>query len=59
MGKQHDAELILAKLGLPKRQCNERSALTLLALAGVTSRANSRCKSPGPQCLAILAPSRR
>lgn len=35
MSKRHDAAEILKSLGLPKSQQNERSCLTLLALAGL------------------------
>lgn len=36
MSKRDDAKEILKSLGLPKRQQNERSCLTLLALAGLS-----------------------
>lgn len=35
MSKRDDALEIIRQLGLPKQQRNERSALTLLALAGL------------------------
>lgn len=38
MGRAEEAAQILAALGLPRKQQNERSALTLLALANVTKR---------------------
>lgn len=38
MSKTNDAEEILRSLGLPRSQQNERSCLTLLALAGLTKR---------------------
>lgn len=36
MSKRDDALEILKSLGLPKQQQNERSCLTLLALAGLS-----------------------
>ncbi len=36
MSKRDDAKEILKSLGLPKPQQNERSCLTLLALAGLS-----------------------
>lgn len=39
MGKTEEAAQILAALGLPQKQQNERSALTLLALANIPKRA--------------------
>ncbi len=38
MSRVDDAREILVSLGLPKQQTNERSALTLLALAGIGPR---------------------
>lgn len=38
MGKLEEAQEILAVLGLPRQQQNERSALTLLAFAGIGKR---------------------
>lgn len=38
MSKITEAKMILQELGLPPAQCNEMSALTLLALAGVKDR---------------------
>jgi adenine-specific DNA-methyltransferase len=38
MSKVDEARQILTALGLPKAQCNERSALTLLALANIGPR---------------------
>ena len=38
MGKREDAQEVIRSLGLPKQQQNERSCLTLLALAGLTER---------------------
>ena len=47
MSKVDEAREILAALGLPEKQRNERSALTLLALAGVGVRGSwQRTKRP-------------
>ena len=40
MSRTEDAVKILAALGLPRSQQNERSALTLLALAKIGPRAS-------------------
>ena len=42
MSKVSQATEILASLGLPPKQRNERSALTLLALANLGSQASWR-----------------
>lgn len=47
MSKREDAKEILKTLGLPKQQQNERSCLTLLALAGL-SEDDSWCDSTRP-----------
>jgi len=38
MSKRDEALEVLESLGLPKQQQNERSCLTLLALAGITEK---------------------
>jgi adenine-specific DNA-methyltransferase len=38
MSKRAEALEVIKSLGLPKQQQNERSALTLLALAGLTEK---------------------
>jgi hypothetical protein len=38
MSKREEAREILKSLGLPKAQQNERSSLTLLALAGLSEK---------------------
>ncbi len=51
MGKTDDALKILVALGMPRGQQNERSALVLLALAGV--RPNGSWKKAGQAMLRI------
>jgi hypothetical protein len=48
MSKVDDARSILAAFGLPRAQQNERSALTLLALAGIRPRDAWRSASQSP-----------
>jgi hypothetical protein len=49
MGKRDDALAIIQRLGLPKQQQNERSTLTLLALAGL--RETEHKKGGGRCCV--------
>lgn len=47
MSKREDAKEILKSLGLPKQQQNERSCLTLLALAGLLEESSwAKTKRP-------------
>lgn len=56
MSKQDDAKEIIQSLGLPTQQQNERSCLTLLALAGLRERDSwSRVNRPLLRTLDIMA----
>ncbi|WP_236974831.1 BsuBI/PstI family type II restriction endonuclease [Membranihabitans maritimus] len=52
MNKIEEAQIILQALGLPKRQQNERSALTLLALCQL--RENDPWSSSNPVSMAVM-----
>jgi hypothetical protein len=56
MSKREEAQEILKSLGLPKQQQNERSCLTLLALAGLSEDDPwSKCRRPLHRIWDIMA----